>query len=118
MLYSKYEIIYYFKQGSLQAPVREYISAFSRKEQAKLMAYIEFLGQHQGKLFEPYAKHIHEKIWELRVRVGKHHHRIFYFIAPEKKIVLLSAFLKHSQKTPPFEITHAYQNCTDYMNRL
>lgn len=64
----------------------------------------------EGKLDEPYSKHIRGKIWELRVDFARHRHRIFYFIFIEKTIVLLHAFLKRTKKTPEVEIKIAKNN--------
>lgn len=58
----------------------------------------------------PYDKHIRDKIRELRVDFGKNRHRIFFFTFVGKTIILLHAFLKHTDKTPEAEITKALTN--------
>lgn len=59
---------------------------------------MELLKERGGYLDEPYSKHIKGKIRELRVDFARKHHRIFYFAFVGKKIILLHAFLKKSEK--------------------
>ena len=67
-------------------------------------------------MLPPYAKHIYQKIWELRIKYMNRQHRILYFIAPRRKIVLLSAFIKKTQKTPRSEIKKTYNYYIDYLS--
>jgi len=58
------------------------------------------------------AKHIDGSIYELR----PNRHRIMYAEDKSKnRFVLLSAFLKNTQKTPPEEIKKAHQYWEDYL---
>ena len=82
----------------------------NKKERVKIFAYIELLKDRKGYLNEPYAKHITGKIRELRVDFSRSRHRIFYFTAVGKRIILLHAFLKKTSKTPNEEIGKALRN--------
>ena len=58
------------------------------------------------------SKHIEGPLFELR----KDRHRIFYAEDKNKvRFVLLSAFLKETQKTPPENIMEAQENWRDYL---
>lgn len=107
-----YEVQYYVDNKG-KAPVREYINGLNLKERAKVLKYIDFLGQNDGKLDEPYSRHIEGKIRELRVDFHRNRHRIFYFTFVGRKIILLHAFLKKTAKTPINEISQAKKN---YLN--
>jgi phage-related protein len=106
----EYRVTFFFDSRTGKAPVREYLERVSIKERAKILKYIEFLREHQGILDEPYAKHIREKIRELRVDFGRSRHRIFFFTFIDRNIILLHAFLKNTQKTPEVEINKAINN--------
>lgn len=106
---NNYEVQYYVDNRG-KAPVREYINGLNLKERAKVLKYIDFLKQNDGKLDEPYSRHIEGKIRELRVDFHRNRHRIFYFTFVGKKIVLLRAFLKKTAKTPTSEINQAKKN--------
>jgi len=116
---SSYKINFYKDSKKGNVPVQEYINSLPLKEKAKVRKYIIFLGQEQGYLREPFCKHIKDEIWELRVDFARHKHRIFYFICFSKTIILLTAFQKHSQKTPIQEIIKAKNNLKDFkINKL
>lgn len=106
---SNYEVQYYVDDRG-RSSVREYIHGLNLKERAKVLKYIDFLRENEGKLDEPYSRHIEGKIRELRVDFGKNKHRIFYFTYVSKKIILLHAFLKKTAKTPITEINQAKKN--------
>lgn len=115
MLYSEYQVVYYLKSGSLKSPVKEYLKLIPIKDRGKIYRHIDLLWCAGGRLGEPYAKHIRGKLWELRARMENRYHRILYAIVRDKKIVLLSAFLKKSDKTPETEINKAHNYYIDYL---
>ena len=104
-----YEVKYYIDNKG-KAPVREYVDSLNLKDKAKVFKYIDFLRENDGKLDEPYSKHIEGKIRELRVDFQRNRHRIFYFTFVNRKIILLHAFLKKTPKTPTNEINQAKKN--------
>lgn len=110
----KYRVYYYINHKGKE-PVKEYIDRLSKKEQLKVFTYLELLKDKKGYLDEPYSKHIKGKIRELRVDFSKNHHRIFYFTFIGKKIILLSAFLKKTNRTPQKEIKKAINNYQDFL---
>ena len=115
MLYSEYQVIYYVRSSG-RCPVKEYLSLFHPEETIEIRKTIHLLSKKEGRLLAPHAKHIFQKIWELRVQYMNHRHRILYFIAPNRKIVLLTAFLKKTTKTPRSEIKKAYKYYLDYLS--
>ena len=115
MTMSNYEVQYYVDNRG-RAPVREYIDSLNLKEKAKVLKYVDFLRQNDGKLDEPYSRHIEGKIRELRVDFHRNRHRIFYFTFIGRKIILLHAFLKKTKKTPQNEIIQARKNYLDVIN--
>lgn len=115
MIYNGYKVKFYIDENG-DIPVLEYIEASSDKEKARILKYIGFLREHDGILDEPYAKHIKNKIRELRVDFAKNRHRIFYFAFIGKTIILLHAFLKKTEKTPMSEIKKAEDNYNQAVN--
>ena len=105
----------FFKQSNGHVPVHEYLDTLEEKYQVKIVAYIELLRAHGGRLYEPYAKHIKGSLWELRVDFSRLASRIFYFLATKKRIVLLHAFMKKTAKTPAREIEKAEQYYQEYL---
>jgi len=104
---SEYRVTFYRKESNGEEPVMEYLDRLDKKDRAKVLKYIEFLREHSGHLDEPYSRHIQGKIRELRVDFSSNRHRIFFFLCIGRNIILLSAFLKKTPKTPVKEIEKA-----------
>ncbi|MBI4321073.1 MAG: type II toxin-antitoxin system RelE/ParE family toxin [Chloroflexi bacterium] len=49
---------------------------------------------------------------------GRSQHRVLYFAAPGRRLVLLHAFTKKTPKTPPAEIKIAMRRMADYQSRM
>jgi hypothetical protein len=61
--------------------------------------YIDLLADQGALLGEPYTRQLRGKLRELRFHFGREDRRISYFIAPGRRIVLLTVF----RKTKPRE---------------
>jgi len=115
MLYLNYEVVYYLLPSG-RIPVKEYLCDFNTDERAEIKRSFDFLSLKEGRLPAPYSKHVSKKIWELRIKYLNHRHRILYFIGSRRKIVLLSAFLKKTSKTPRTEIARANKYYLNYLS--
>lgn len=80
----------------------------------KIRMYIQLLSEHGLDLREPYIKKLDEEIWELRpIR-----DRILFASGGNNKFILLSIFMKQTQKTPKKEIRKAKKFYNDYKRRV
>ena len=110
--------IYETKNG--KSEIKEYIRDLKIKnnkdkriEFRKIIAYIRMLKEQGLNLGIPYIKHIDGDIWELRPLRD----RILFAYCRNNKFVLLSIFIKKTQKTPMREIKKAKRFLKDYKNR-
>lgn len=110
--------IYEDKNG--QSPIKEYIKSlkenYSKDNKIKLkkiISYIRMLEQRGVSIGKPYVKHIEGEIWELRPLRD----RILFAYCDNNEIILLSIFMKQTQKTPRKEIKRAKKLLDDYMKR-
>ena len=55
-------------------------------------------------------------IYEIRVQLGNNIFRVFCFFDEGKLVILLSGFVKKTQKTPPGEIERAERLKKEYFN--
>lgn len=80
---------------------KEEIEALSLKMRAKLEHIINLL-QEYGPTYvhEPYVKHLQDKLWEIRLKDKDGIARVIYILANKRRIVLLHAFVKKTQKIP------------------
>jgi phage-related protein len=56
--------------------------------------YVDLLAERGVGLDEPYARQLRGKLRELRFYLGRDRHRITYYIASERRIILLTLFRK------------------------
>ena len=104
-----YEIEFY-EDSKGNKPVREYIRGLAAKKDKdsriklnKINDYIEALAEHGATLGEPYMKKLDGEIWELRPLSD----RILFAAWTGRSFLLISHFVKKTQKTPPVEIEKA-----------
>ena len=88
-------------------------SKTARINHNKIMAHIDLLETHGTYIGEPVVKHISNDIWELRPL----RNRIMFFYWKDKKFILLSHFIKKSNKTPQSEIGKAQARIDDHIER-
>ena len=82
----------------------------SKLKLAKITAYIDFLAKDGLSIGLPYIKHIDGELWELRPLRD----RIFFACCHNNKFIILSCFMKQTQKTPRREIARAKRILKDY----
>lgn len=110
--------IYEDKNG--KSEIKEYIKYLQQREDkdsrikfSKIVAYIRKLSENGLLLNEEYIKHLTGEIWELRPLRD----RILFAYLDKNKFVLLSIFMKKTQKTPKREIIKAKKLLKDYKER-
>jgi len=82
--------------GTVEAEeeVASWLSSLSAKEFGHVLYYIDLLEESGVDLGEPYTRHLHGKLRELRLVLGRTRVRITYYIATGRRIVLLTVFRK------------------------
>jgi phage-related protein len=64
-------------------------------------------------LGEPHVKHLEGKLWELRLTGRDGIARALYVTAIGRRVVVVRAFVKKTQKTPPAEIKLALRRAKE-----
>ncbi len=81
------------------------IAALPADMQARFLRLSERIGQAGlESLGEPHVKHLQGKLWELRLTGRGGIARALYFTAIGRRVVVVRAFVKKTQKTPHAEI--------------
>ena len=89
----------------LNESVAAEIAALPADMQARLLRLSERIGSAGlQSLSEPHVKHLEGKLWELRLTVRDGIARALYLTAIGRRIIIVRAFLKKTQKTPRAEI--------------
>ncbi|MBR0427910.1 MAG: type II toxin-antitoxin system RelE/ParE family toxin [Clostridia bacterium] len=93
--------------------LRQNLNKKNKQKLKKIDMYIDLLAQEGLKLKEPYIKKLDKEIWELRPLRD----RILFASWCNNRFVLLSVFMKQTQKTPKKEIEKAMRYLEDYKKR-
>lgn len=94
----------------LSEVVRTEIEALPEDMQAKLtliIGMIEQLGLERMR--EPYVKHLERRLWEMRMTGRDGISRAIYVTATGKRVVIVRAFVKKTEKTPRAELELAHK---------
>lgn len=78
----------------LEPEVREWLDALALKDYAKVEAMADILADQAETLGEPYSRHLSGKTREPRFHFERSAVRISYWLAPGRRVVLLTVFRK------------------------
>lgn len=100
--------------GYLDTVVEHEIRSLPRDMQAKLLRIVEMI-ETLGleRMREPYVKHLEGPLWEMRMAGRNGISRAIYVTALGKRVVIVRAFVKKTQKTPRSEIALALQRARE-----
>lgn len=115
-----YKIIFY-KDKNGKSETKDFIESLyksknknSRINFKKIQDYMNALQMHGLALNDIYIKHLEDKIWEIRpIR-----NRILFAAYNGEYFIVLSHFLKKTQKTPQREIEKAKKRFKDFLERI
>ena len=99
--------VFYFQSERGESPIEEFLNGLSLKAGAKCLAYIEQLEQFGNRLPSNFASKVKDDVWELWPEWGGVEHRFFYFTFVERRIVIVHARTKKSQKLKAQDIAVA-----------
>ncbi len=98
----------------LNDEVREELDGLPRDIRARferIVRLIQELGLNQVR--EPYIKHLEGRLWEMRMKGRDGIARAIYVTAHERRVVIVRAFRKKTQKTPRREIKLALKRAEE-----
>lgn len=88
-------------------PVKNFLDELSKGAKAKISAALTMLAREGNRLAFPKSRALGEGLHEIRVAHPEGPFRMIYCFRPGRRIVLLHAFVKRTQQTPPDELTLA-----------
>jgi phage-related protein len=105
---------YYFQTEGGRAPVEEFIDGLDSAAQRKFFFKRGLLEEFGPRLPQPHAKRLEENLYELRFETHAGQIRVFYFF-DGKRIILVHAMKKKTQKLPAQELAIAVQRKNAYL---
>lgn len=108
---SEWKIYFYVKSNNKKIPVKDFISDQEKIKRIKIYKYISLLKEKGISIGRPYLDKLEGKIYELR---PSQQIRILFSTAKNKKIILLTGFIKKTKKVPQKEINKAKRHFKDF----
>lgn len=111
-----FELRFYRTSDGVE-PALEYVRAQIKTHRAKIgraLQYLEDLG-HLAR--RPQVDYLGNEIYELRIPIDQHQHRLLYFFHGRSIIVVTSGILKNEGKVPKAEIARARRYRADWLER-
>lgn len=99
-------------------PALEYIRSQVKGHRAKIGRALQYLEDHGHLARRPQVEYLGSEIYELRVGIEQHQHRLFYFFHGNSIVVVTSGMLKNMGKVPQSEIERARKYRADWLERF
>jgi hypothetical protein len=90
----------------IEPEVRSWLASLSDRDFGRVDFLVGLLAEHAQDLGEPYTRHLGGKVRELRFHVLRQQTRVTYWLAPGRRVILLTAFRK-SRSAETAEVTRA-----------
>ncbi|MER6952222.1 type II toxin-antitoxin system RelE/ParE family toxin [Nonomuraea sp. NPDC000554] len=92
----------------MEPEVDEWFDTLDQEDQETAAFYVDLLAGRGVLLDEPYTRQLHGKLRELRFDLHREAVRITYWIAPGRRIIMLTVFRKQRMREPA-EIERAWR---------
>ena len=113
-----WNIDFYNKEDG-ESPVEEALHSFPKKAAAKIIRWLDLLEEFGLALSGGYVEKLKGyDLWELKVTHAGSWYRIFFFLSGGRRLTMLHAFQKKSNKTPQREIETALRRKADCKFRV
>jgi hypothetical protein len=84
----------------LEPEVRSWLAGLSDRDFGRVDFLVGLLAEHAEHLGEPYARHLGGKVRELRFHLLRQQTRVTYWLAPGRRVILLTVFRKRATPRP------------------
>ena len=102
----------------LDARVRDEIEALPGDIKARFRRIVELIqGYGLDQMREPHVRHLEGSLWEMRMKGKDGISRAIYVTARGRRVVVVRAFIKKTQKTPRREINLAIERAREVKDR-
>ena len=99
-------------------PALEYIRAQVKSHRAKIGRALQYLEDTGHMARRPQVEYLGNDIYELRVAIDHHQHRLLYFFHGRSIIVVTNGLLKNEGKVPPTVTERARKYRMDWLERF
>ena len=108
----------FYRSRAGAEPALDYIRAQSKRHRAKIGRALQYLEDTGHMARRPQVDHLGGGIYELRVAIEQHQHRLLYFFSGRSIIVVTSGLLKNVGTVPQQVIAQARERRADWIERF
>ena len=108
----------FYKSRAGAEPALDYIRAQPKRHRAQIGRALQYLEDMGHMARRPRVDYLGGDIYELRVAIDQHQHRLLYFFHGRSVIVVTSGLLKNEGKVPQSVIERARKYRTDWLKRF
>jgi hypothetical protein len=91
----------------IEPEVRQWLDSLSDHDYGRAEFYADLLADNAETFGEPYSRHLGGKVRELRFHLQRQQVRITYWLAPGRRVILLTIFYK-TQRSETAEVQRAF----------
>ncbi len=110
--------VFYYQTERGDSPIEDFLNALPRKARAKCSAYMDMLEEFGFNLPRSFIAKVGGDLWELRPEWAGTEYRFLYFAMIERRLVILHAMTKKTQKLKTKDIELAEARMADVKRRL
>ncbi len=110
--------VLYYQTERGDSPIEDFLNALPRKAKAKCIAYMDMLEEFGFNLPRSFIAKVRGDLWELRPEWAGTEYRFLYFAMIERRLVILHAMTKKTQKLKTKDIELAETRMADVRRRL
>jgi hypothetical protein len=85
----------------IEPEVRSWLAGLSDRDFGRVDFLVGLLAERAEDLGEPYTRHLGGKVRELRFQLLRQQTRVTYWLAPGRRVILLTVFRKTRASKPP-----------------
>jgi hypothetical protein len=78
----------------IEPEIRSWLASLSDRDFGRVDFLVGLLAEHAENLGEPYTRHLGGKVRELRFHLLREQTRVTYWLAPQRRVILLTVFRK------------------------
>ena len=108
----------FYRTESGEEPALDYVRAQIKAHRAKIGRALQYLEDVGNLARRPQADYLGNQMYELRIAIEQHQHRLLYFFHGRTLIVVTSGILKNEGKVPQAELERARRYRADWLERF
>jgi phage-related protein len=105
----------FYQTDSGNSPITKFIDSQPLRDQAAIIAILEGIEENGFAAKGAQFRQLSGKLWEIKIRAPSGGYRFLYVTLEKLSLLILHAFKKKTQKTPPKELKVAQKRLQEFL---